>query len=399
MGKRKTQEEFEKEFYDIFGKEKFVIVGKYESTMSVIDIRCNRCNKVFQKRPNTILSRKRCSCTNCDRPKRRTYPNKSLWNTRPDIAEMLVSVEDGYNLTKTSSERVKFKCKNCDNVFYATPRQMIKNKNSCPHCSDSISYPNKFMYFLLRELGVDFQREYTIPNYSYRYDFYFEYLDKKYVIEMDGAFGHGVFDTPNTTIGEQLVIDMEKDVLANQYGLIMIRIDCKYTDMKNRFDYVKESVINSKLGKILDLSFIDFKQIDDKCVDSLVIKIADLWNNNVRSYDEFYNILKLKRPAVRKNLKRACEIGAINCSYEDLLKKIRLASNEKLANTKGSPVMCNETGIAYYSCSEASRKTNSNVVSYFYRNSSYAGILPDGTKLTWTKISKKEYQDYLKTIA
>ena len=37
---------------------------------------------------------------------------------------------------------------------------------------------------------------------------------------------------------------------------------------------------------------------------------------------------------------------------------------------------------------EANKKYHCNVSSYFYQNRNYAGILPDGTKLTWRKVNK-----------
>ncbi len=48
--------------------------------------------------------------------------------------------------------------------------------------------------------------------------------------------------------------------------------------------------------------------------------------------------------------------------------------------------MCNETGEVFTSFAEAQRKYYCVLSNYFKVNAKYSGKLPDGTKLTWTKI-------------
>lgn len=64
---------------------------------------------------------------------------------------------------------------------------------SC-ECNDNISMPNKIAYYSIKDIKniTNYQREYS-PKWlkPYRYDNYFEYNHKQYVIEMDGAVGHG----------------------------------------------------------------------------------------------------------------------------------------------------------------------------------------------------------------
>lgn len=61
-------------------------------------------------------------------------------------------------------------------------------------------------------------------------------------------------------------------------------------------------------------------------------------------------------------------------------------AREKIAKAHGHPVKCIETGIVYPSEIEAKRQTgvdNTMIHRYLHGKASYAGKLPDGTKLHW----------------
>lgn len=61
-------------------------------------------------------------------------------------------------------------------------------------------------------------------------------------------------------------------------------------------------------------------------------------------------------------------------------------AKEKIAKATSKPVRCIETGIVYLSALEAKRETgadNSVIHRYINGKASYAGKLPDGTKLHW----------------
>lgn len=65
-------------------------------------------------------------------------------------------------------------------------------------------------------------------------------------------------------------------------------------------------------------------------------------------------------------------------------------AKEKVAKATSKPVRCIETGIVYPSALEAKRQTgadNSVINRYINGRASYAGKLPDGTKLHWEYVS------------
>lgn len=130
-----------------------------------------------------------------------------------------------------------------------------------------------------------------------------------------------------------------------------------------------------------------------RAVSRYCIYIAELWNDGIRGYDNLKKHIPVDRCTLRRYLKEASKAGLILESYEEILNINRKYSNEKLQKSKGTPVMCNETGEIFVSISEAARQYKkyhaSNLLGYFSRNDSYCGILPDGTHLTWIKLDNK----------
>ena len=81
------------------------------------------------------------------------------------------------------------------------------------------------------------------------YDNYFVYNNKEYILEMDGGF-HSIDNLMNgQTVEESKSIDDYKDTMAKEHGIEVIRIDCYYKS-KDRLEYVKQNIIDSKLNKI-----------------------------------------------------------------------------------------------------------------------------------------------------
>jgi len=385
MSKTVTQEEYQQRMFKRYGN-KFSLIGKYQKWNVPVDVRCNNCGYIFSKAPNNFFYRN-VLCPACNKSSAKCIKGiNDLWTTRPDIAKLLKDPKLGYQYKEFSEKRVDFICPDCGNVLSKVIKDISMKGLSCQYCSDGLSYPNKFMSNLLKELNIDFTPEYKIKPYSYRYDFMFIFNGVKYLIEMDGYYGHGCMNTHNKTIDDQINIDRSKDIIAENNGFVIIRIDCKYTNIefKDRMNYIINSIYNSKLNDIFDFSNIDFNKINKLSLTSIIKLLSTAWNNGIHSYDTLIDMFKLKRDGIRRYLKCGCEIGLINDSYEDLLKTIRLASNKKLQKTKGCQVICNETGELFVSISEAQRKTNAKSICKCLKGEfRYSGRLPDGTRLTW----------------
>lgn len=191
-----------------------------------------------------------------------------LWTVRPDVAKLLKNQTDGYKHTPYSNKKVIFTCPECGTDQPKIIGNVCNQGFSCKVCSDGISYPNKFARNMLNQIGIknvtyEWRPDWVAP---YFYDNYFEYNGKEYILEMDGRMGHGnnLNEIPRNSGLYGMELDLFKDNKANEHGIIVIRIDCAYKYMSDRFNYIKNSIINSELSHLFDLSNIDWS-LCNKC--------------------------------------------------------------------------------------------------------------------------------------
>ena len=401
MSKKLTQDEFVQKVNDKYNG-KFEVIGKYIDATTPIKIKHKSCGTVFPKTPNKITAKSRkCSCPVCDgyKSKAPLIGINDLWTTHPEIAKLLKNPEDGYACSKGTNGIMNFVCPFCHHDIDKPVYEVVeKGYLSCIFCSSGKSYPNRFMANLLDVLKIKFIPEYRIEPYTYRFDFYFTIVNKQYVIEMDGELGHGNKTWGGKPDSKGLEIDAIKDDICRKNDIEVIRIDCKY--INHRFEYIKQAVLNSKLNILFDFATINFKDIDKASCSSLVVDIANYWNNGINSYDQFIELTFLSRDTVRRYLKIACDNNYIAESYHDVLKKIRHASNKKIAVSKSHMIMCDQTGDIFVSIKEAQKQMNVfGIRNYLIGKQSYAGKLLDGTKLTWTRLSNEQHKQTIKERA
>ena len=100
---------------------------------------------------------------------------------------------------------------------------------------------------------------------------------------MDGALGHGKYNKLSKMSSEESKeIDDWKDKQAELHNLKVIRIDCNYDDVSNRFQFIKNNIINSELSNLFDLSIIDWQKANMFSTDTLIKDIcAEINKNNV----------------------------------------------------------------------------------------------------------------------
>ena len=150
-----------------------------------------------------------------------------------------------FEISYCGRTKIKIKCKYCGNVKDTTTQIFVYYNFRCPKCSDGISYPNKFMFSVLKQLKVDFISEYS-PKWINlkKYDFYFKINGKEYIIEMDGAFHNRDNPFNKNTKEKSKAIDKYKDKLAKERNIKVIRINCDYR-YENRFIEIKAMEVDS----------------------------------------------------------------------------------------------------------------------------------------------------------
>lgn len=251
-----------------------------------------------------------------------------LWTARPDIAVLLKNSEDGYKYAKSSKERVDFVCPDCGNISNLMINDVYNRGFSCSRCSDGISYPNKFARSFLDQLPIEsYICEYH-PDWAkfYFYDNYFEYNNKKYIIEMDGGFHYKDVSSYNKSLSEIQYIDRIKTELANQNGIEVIRIDCQESDC----DYIKNNILSSNIASIFDLSSIDWDMCNKMANKNILKQACDLYNSGITNLNDIAQILQVHKSTINRYLKSGAKFGWCNYDAKKSIKEsVRYRSNAK----------------------------------------------------------------------
>jgi very-short-patch-repair endonuclease len=194
-------------------------------------------------------------------------------------------------------------------------------------CKDGISYPNKFMFSVLEQLGINFKTEYSPKWCKYlfkdklrqgRYDFYFKFNDKKYIIEMDGKQHKKEINVGKwIKFKEQVYIDNQKDQLAIQHGIHIIRIDSE----KSELNFIKNNILD-KLSKLFDLHKIDWLICHDYACCSRTKEVWDLWKDNINNIAQLSSLTGISKSIVNKYLKQGNELNIIKYNPRESIEKL-----------------------------------------------------------------------------
>lgn len=218
--------------------------------------------------------------------------------------------------TSGSNKRIYPMCPDCGRIKNkkVAIQDIRNNKSIGCVCSDKRSYPNKFSYVFLNQLPItNWQPEYQ-PDWAkpYRYDNYFEYGDKKYILEMDGAFHYKNNTLNGVTAEGSKIIDKYKDDLAKEHNIEVIRINCLRSDLS----YIKNNILNSSLFFVFDLSNINWDKCDEYATKNIVKELCKYWENyNHPSYAELKKVFHIKSDTtINSYLKKGTKFGW--CNYK-----------------------------------------------------------------------------------
>lgn len=305
---------------------RYVIFNHYKKSTYTF---CEDCLKNYDKEENVALR------LNHPVPQLRVVQGENdLYNTYPNLMNLIVNKDLAKTYCYSTKHKFLFKCPVCGDEKYEEGNYI--NKYKCYNCpNDSLSYPNKFLRAFMKNFNVDdLEYEYH-PSWikPYRYDCYFEFNKQKYIIEMDGRIGHGKlkFNSKEKDT-EGLKRDEYKDKLAKENGIEVIRINCNISSV----NFIKESILKSRLSKIFDLSKIDWENCGRWALSNLLVKVCEYYKNAKDEDKNTTNISKifdLDITTVQKYLRIGTENGL--CFYDkELANKLRIEQTTKIHRAK-----------------------------------------------------------------
>lgn len=391
MAKRKTQDEYVAQVNEV--NPNFDIISEYLNGKCKMNYRCKKCGFIDLARADALLKPR--LCRNCEGNGFIIYGVNDFYTLNPNFAKYMEDQERAHKIAPNSHNDEWFICPDCGSRFENSPANVSRYGLSCPSCSSGRSYPNRFMFNILRNVRIDFKNEFSdYWTEGYLYDFMFECKNKKYIIEMDGAFHFMDNQMSGMSAKDSILRDKHKDNLAKDNGYNIIRIDCNYINVNERYQYIKNSILNSELSRLIDFSVVDFNYCDAISQKSDFIRICEIYDSGIHNIDDICKIVGLSYEAIIAHLKHSEEIGCSTYNHIEATRERNELRKKKLAKTNGNLLYCIETNEIFYSIASAKRCHGGALDKYLKGKIDYAGTLDDGTKLHYMRITE-EYANFL----
>ena len=160
---------------------------------------------------------------------------------------------------------------------------------------------------------------------KYRYDFYFKKDNEEYIIETHGM-QHYKESGFNRSLEEEQINDKNKKELALNNGIKprnYIVIDCRYSGL----EYIKNSIINSRLSELFNLNEIDWIKIGQNSEKNLVKEVCNYWrihndiNNEGLTTGDLGKVFNHDCSIIRGWLKKGRELNWCNYKTKRRIKK------------------------------------------------------------------------------
>jgi len=227
----KTQEEFEKELFDISPFIK--VLSEYNGGKNHIKCCCTSCNKTFETKPQDLLNGHlghRCPVHHESRNKDPEQFQNELESVNSDIIllEKYVSTD----------KKIFCKCKKCEHKWNGNPSDLL-NGHGCPCCNASRG--EKMIHAYAKKHNIEYVPQYSPSECKYKYKLRFDvyFPQQQIIVEYDGR-QH--FEPIERWGGEESFRYVQiRDEIKNQYclenNIKMVRIPYwEYNNIDNILD-------------------------------------------------------------------------------------------------------------------------------------------------------------------
>jgi hypothetical protein len=312
-------------------------------------------------------------------------------NTHPDLIKYFVNKEDAYKYSSGSRKKVLMKCPDCGYEREFSIVRLANNQDfSCLQCGDGISYPEKFIIHLLKQLNIEFIYQLSSKNFIWcnksKYDFYIPLYNT--IIETHGIQHYKQLKGNWGTLTEieNNDINKEENALLNGINNYII-LDCS----KSELNWIKNNILASTLPELLSFKEedIDWLKCHEYALSNIVKKACDLWNGGMKNTKQIANELKISRVVV-SYLNQGAKLGW--CDYNG--KKTYTENLQLIHNSKRKRVICLNNKKIFNSTREAEKYSN---ISKGNISRCCRGILRTSglDPITNERLQWRYYEDYL----
>lgn len=228
----------------------------------------------------------------------------SIHALRPDIEVFLKNKEDAMKYAPKSDQKLECICPDCGKEYVRSCFKISEYGVPCV-CGDGFSYPEKFIFSVLRQLNVDFEPQYYLEDSMYRYDFYL----KNYNIILEV---NGIQHYKQKWERDEVENDKKKKEYAFSCGFTddnYIVLDCRESNLS----FIKNSLSQSKLNEFFDFDLVNFEKCSQFALSNLAKMASKLWSNG-ETVQDIADHLKLHKHTVISYLKQGNDSGW--CTYK-----------------------------------------------------------------------------------
>ena len=322
--------------------------------------KCLKCGNVDTIIEDSLYSGK-CGCNACCTPPKKIVKGiNDISTTAPWMMQYIVDEEYIYNNSKYSKNKTTMKCPDCGRVYIKSAMQVCANHGLTCACKDSWSYPNKYIYSLLEQLGVDFEPEKIFEwSDNRRYDIYLNHNGIDIIVEMFGLqhYKEIYLNKIGRSFDDEVENDVMKKSIAEENGIKhYFIIDSSVSESL----FIKQSIIDSGLLQLLNVSEqdIDWDECDCFATSNLHKSICEYHESN--PCDNLESLAKHFRVS-KRTIRDAIEKGLKNgwCSKSPTeTHNIRVKNG--MVNRGQKPIYC-ITNDMYFSCASIACNILSNI--------------------------------------
>ncbi len=234
MVRRKTNDEFKEEFYDLVGDE-YTLLTEYQGRHGKITVKHNECGTEYKTAAGDFLKGRRC---------KKCYFMSQFKTNEKWLAQVKELTGNDFMFLETyKGDDVRIRYRHiCGDTHSVTPNNFI-NGTRCPKCKESTGESNVRRFLTENNLSFESQKSFDSLRYEHRllYDFYIEELG--ILIEFQGIqhYEPVTFFGGNKSFEKQKEKDALKRKFAESEGLKLIEI--KYDN--DSYEKVKELLNNT----------------------------------------------------------------------------------------------------------------------------------------------------------
>lgn len=226
------------------------IISDFTNTSRHVQVKCKVCDYIWSTTPNHLLSGSGCpNCKAIQLGDRRRLTNEEFLK-RLKVKNKNVDVLSKYT---GALNKVKCKCKICNNIWYITPANLLDG-HGCSICNNSKGEKEIYSYLIDNDVKFETQKKFNnlfgVNNGLLSYDFYLP--NQNLLIEFQGLQHEKPVDFKglgNKYAESRFIVQKEHDKRKREYAeKNHIRLlEVWYFE----FDKVKE-ILNKNINLILE---------------------------------------------------------------------------------------------------------------------------------------------------